>query len=40
MKFGVVAYVNEFLAGDATMREIPTVEVAVGVGFGCSGDGW
>ena len=40
VKFGVVAYVNEFLAGDATMREIPTVEVAVGVGFGCSGDGW
>ncbi len=40
MKFSVVAYINEFLAGDTTMGEIPTEEVAVEVGFGCSGDGW
>ncbi len=29
MKFSVVAYIDEFLAGDATMGEVPTVEVAV-----------
>ncbi len=40
MKFSVVAYIDEFLAGDTTMGEIPTVEVAVGVGFEGSGDGW
>ncbi len=40
MKFRVVAYIDEFLAGNATMGEVPTVEVAVAVGFGCSGDGW
>ena len=37
MKFRVVAYIDEFLAGNATMGEVPTVEVAVEVRFGCSG---
>ncbi len=40
VKFSVVAYIDDFLAGNTTMGEIPTVEVTVGVGFGGSGDGW
>ncbi len=40
MKFSFVAQSDKFLAGDTTMREIPTVEMAVEVGFGCSGNGW
>ena len=40
VEFGVVAESNKLFAGDATMREIPTVEMAVAVGLSCIGDGW
>ncbi len=40
MKFSVVAYIDEVFAGNAAIGEVPTVEVAVEVWFGCSGDGW
>jgi hypothetical protein len=39
VEFSLVAESNKLLAGDAAMGEIPTVEVAVAVGFGRIGDG-
>ncbi len=40
VEFGLVAESNKFFAGDAAMGEIPTVEMAVAVGFSRIGDGW
>ena len=40
VEFSVVTESSELFAGDATMGEIPTVEMAVEVRFSRSGDGW
>ena len=39
VEFGLVAESNKLFAGDAAMGEIPTVEMAVAVGFSRIGDG-